>query len=51
MTRTDGSQDWFWTPEWQEGEAQASVDIAEGRVTLFLDTESFLASLEEAVSP
>lgn len=29
------SQAWFWTPEWQEGEREASADIAVGRVARF----------------
>ena len=31
----DPSQAWFWTPEWQEGEREASQDIAAGRVTRY----------------
>jgi antitoxin PrlF len=27
-------QAWFWTPEWQAGEREASEDIAAGRTTL-----------------
>ena len=43
----DASQAWFWTPEWQAGERQASADIAEGRVTTFKTDEDFLASLDD----
>lgn len=43
----DSTQAWFWTPEWQDGEREASADIAEGRVEHDRDDESFLASLEE----
>jgi antitoxin PrlF len=41
----DASQAWFWTPEWQAGEAQADADIAAGRVTRHGTDEEFLASL------
>lgn len=38
-------QGWFWTPEWQAGEDEASADIAAGRVEGFCDDESLLAAL------
>jgi hypothetical protein len=28
-----GSQAWFWTPEWQDGEREADEDLAAGRAT------------------
>lgn len=40
-------QDWFWTPEWQAGELEASVDIAAGRVQFFEMESDFLSSLED----
>lgn len=40
------SQAWFWTESWQEGERQASEDIAEGRVDTFHSSETFLKSLK-----
>lgn len=42
----DPDQAWFWTPEWQEGERQASADIAAGRVRRFARAEEFFASLD-----
>ena len=42
----DATQAWFWTPEWQEGERQASADIREGRVETHDTDEDFLASFE-----
>lgn len=42
----DASQAWFWTPEWQEGEREASEDIAAGRVKTFTSDEDFLKSFE-----
>ena len=41
----DATQAWFWTPEWQAGEAQADADIAAGRMTRHGTDEEFLASL------
>ena len=42
----DPDQAWFWTPEWQAGEATASADIAAGRVEHFDSAEEFLAALD-----
>ena len=41
------SQSWYWTDEWQAGEAEADADIAAGRTTVLHSTEDldeFLAS-------
>lgn len=38
---------WFWTPAWQAGEREASLDIAEGRVEGHQTDESLLESLDE----
>lgn len=43
----DASQAWFWTTAWQTGEAEASADIAAGRVTVHETGEDFLASLDD----
>ncbi len=42
----DAAQAWFWTPDWQSGEASASADIAAGRVEVFEADEDFLGSLD-----
>jgi len=42
----DADQAWFWAPTWQEGEREASADIASGRVRRFESDEDFLKSLE-----
>lgn len=42
----DATQAWFWTREWQAGEREASEDIAAGWTEVFVDDESFLASLD-----
>ena len=39
-------QAWFWTPEWQAGEREASADIAAGRVTRLDNDEEFTRWLE-----
>ena len=42
----DATQAWFWTPAWQAGEREASLDIAEGRLKVFETDEDFLESLD-----
>ena len=41
----DATQAWFWTPKWQAGEAEASRQIADGKVETYESDEAFLASL------
>lgn len=41
----DPDQAYFWTPEWQKGEREASKDIAEGRVKAFDNIEDFIAEM------
>ncbi len=43
----DADQAYFWTKSWQEGEREASADIAAGRVTGFEDVEDAIASLRK----
>ncbi|MGQ0465551.1 MAG: AbrB/MazE/SpoVT family DNA-binding domain-containing protein [Sporichthyaceae bacterium] len=40
-------QAWFWTAEWQEGEREASRQLAAGKSTVHSSTDEFLASLGE----
>lgn len=47
MKSVPADQAWFWTPEWQEGERQASEQIARGEVQRFDSTEAFLDSLSD----
>jgi antitoxin PrlF len=42
----DPTQAWFWTPEWQAKEREASADIAAGRVHRFDSDEGFFAALD-----
>lgn len=39
-------QAWFWTAEWQQGEREASDDIAAHRGTVHSTDDAFLASLD-----
>lgn len=47
-TLIDKSQAYFWTPEWQAAEREASADIAEGRVQEFDSVDDLLADLRAA---
>lgn len=40
-------QAWFWSVEWQAGEAEASADLAAGRSEVFRSAEEFLESLAD----
>jgi hypothetical protein len=42
----DKSQAYFWTEEWQKGEAEAEADIRAGRVKTFDSVDEFLEALE-----
>lgn len=41
----DATQAWFWTPSWQEGEREASEQLAAGLGTTYEDSDAFLESL------
>ncbi len=47
-TLIDKSQAYFWTPEWQAAEREASADIAEGRVQEFDNVDDLVANLSAA---
>lgn len=47
----DKSQAYFWLPEWQAAEREASADIAEGRVQEFANVDDLMASLRAARDP
>ncbi|MGH3505022.1 MAG: AbrB/MazE/SpoVT family DNA-binding domain-containing protein [Nocardioidaceae bacterium] len=40
-------QAWFWTQEWQEGEREASEQVARGEVDRYESVDDFLDSLPE----
>ena len=42
----DKSQAYFWTEEWQKGEAEAEADIRAGRVKTFDSVEELLEDLD-----
>jgi AbrB family looped-hinge helix DNA binding protein len=44
-TVVPSSQAWFWQPDWQAGEREASEDIASGRTKRVDSDEDFLDSL------
>jgi len=41
----DADQSWFWTREWQEGEAEAGKEIREGRVKKFRNVKELAKNL------
>ncbi len=43
---TPPDQAWYWTPEWQAGEAAADADLAAGRGTVYRSGEEFLAAFD-----
>jgi hypothetical protein len=49
-TAVAGSQAWYWSPEWQEGEREADEDLAEGRYQRFTTTEDMDKALGEVPS-
>ena len=38
----DATQAWFWTPDWQRAERQASEDIRGGRARIYKSESDFL---------
>lgn len=44
----DKSQSYFWSPEWQAAEREASEDIASGRVREFEKAGDLIAALKKA---
>lgn len=45
LTTVPADQRWFWEPEWQAGEREASEQIKAGDVEVFDDAEAMFASL------
>jgi antitoxin PrlF len=45
LVAVDRSQAWFWTPEWQAGEREASAQALRGEGKTFKDDADFLDSL------
>jgi antitoxin MazE len=42
----DKSQAYFWTEEWQKGEAEAEADVKAGRIKTFDSVEDLLEDLD-----
>lgn len=42
----DPDQAWFWTPKWQDGEREASEQIAAGEGEVFDSGDNFLRALD-----
>jgi len=40
-------QSWFWTPEWQQMEAEADQDLKDGKYEEYPSCAAFIRSLEE----
>lgn len=47
MTLVPTDQAWFWDEQWQQGEREASEEIAAGRTEEFEDAESMFDALEQ----
>jgi antitoxin PrlF len=47
MTSIPADQRWFWEPEWQAGEREASAQIKAGDVEVFEDVDAMFAALNE----
>jgi len=45
------NQDYFWTPEWQEGEREANDDIKMGRVKSFNSVQELIEELHSEKEP
>ena len=43
--RVPADQRWFWTPEWQLGEREASEQIAAGEMTVYDSADEMFADL------
>lgn len=47
MKLVPADQAWFWTPEWQAGEREASEQIARGDYETYDDMDDFFAALKD----
>ncbi|WP_017557136.1 hypothetical protein [Nocardiopsis baichengensis] len=47
MTVVPADQAWFWENSWQEGECEASAQIAEGDVEEYDDVDSMFDALDK----
>lgn len=47
MTSVPADQRWFWEPDWQTGEREASEQIRAGDVEVFDDIDAMFAALDK----
>ena len=47
LTVIPKDQAWFWTKEWQKGEAEADEDIKKGNLTRFNNVEDAIKFLDD----
>ncbi|MGA5598407.1 AbrB/MazE/SpoVT family DNA-binding domain-containing protein [Streptomyces cellulosae] len=47
LKKIRSDQAWFWTPEWQKGEREASEDIAAGRTTRHEGVDDLFTRLDK----
>ncbi len=47
MTSVPADQRWFWEPDWQDGEREASEQIKAGDVEVFDDVDDMFAALNK----
>ncbi len=45
MTEVPGDQRWFWDPDWQAGEREASEQIARGDLPVYDDMDTLFADI------
>ena len=46
MDVVDRSQTWFWSPDWQQAEKEASDDVEAGRIRTFDTAEQAIEALQ-----
>lgn len=47
MNSVPADQRWFWEPEWQAGELEASEQIKTGNIEVFEDVDAIFAALNK----
>lgn len=47
MTSVPADQRWFWEPDWQAGEREASAQIKAGDVEVFEDVDAMFVALNK----
>ncbi|MGH4010197.1 MAG: hypothetical protein ACRDTH_18915 [Pseudonocardiaceae bacterium] len=47
MHSVPADQRWFWEPEWQAGELEASEQVKTGNIAVFEDVDAIFAALNK----